>query len=90
VFATPLAAKVDTAGDLVTGELSIAEGIPFVPPDGTLDFAGRPRRLVARTTERYEAVQQRLAGGNTLAAVDCGSTTPPCAASPAPAANSEP
>ncbi|UXX97302.1 hypothetical protein N7U49_46500 [Streptomyces sp. AD2-2] len=41
----------------------------FVPPDGTLDFAGRPRRLVTRTTERYEAVQQRLAEGKTLAAI---------------------
>ncbi len=41
----------------------------FVPPDGTLGFAGRPRRLVTRTTERYEAVQQRLAEGKTLAAI---------------------
>ncbi len=41
----------------------------FVPPDGTLDFAGRPRRLVTRTTERYETVQQRLAEGKTLAAI---------------------
>ncbi|MBV1941003.1 transposase [Streptomyces sp. BV286] len=68
-FATPLATKMDSAGDLVTEEPSIAESVPFVPPDGTLDFAGRPRRLVARTTERYEAVQQRLAEGKTLAAI---------------------
>ncbi|MCC9710923.1 transposase [Streptomyces sp. MNU76] len=30
---------------------------------------GRPRRLVARTTERYEAVQQRLAEGKSLATI---------------------
>jgi transposase len=66
---TPLATKEAAAGDLVTEESSIAESIPFVPPDGTLDFAGRPRRLVARTTERYEAVQERLAEGKTLAAI---------------------
>lgn len=68
-FATPLVTKVDAAGDLVTEEPSITESIPFVPPDGTLDFTGHPRRLVARTTERYEAVQQRLAEGKTLAAI---------------------
>jgi hypothetical protein len=66
---TPLATKEAATGDLVTEESSIAESIPFVPPDGTLDFAGRPRRLVARTTERYEAVQERLAEGKTLAAI---------------------
>ncbi|WTE75341.1 ISL3 family transposase [Streptomyces sp. NBC_01615] len=68
-FATPLVTEVDAAGDLVAEEPSIAESTPFVPPDGTLDFAGRPRRLVARTTERYEVVQQRLAEGKTLAAI---------------------
>lgn len=41
----------------------------LVPPDGTLDVLGRPRRLVARTTERYEAVQQRLAEGKSLAMI---------------------
>ncbi|MFD7478991.1 ISL3 family transposase [Streptomyces sp. NPDC059837] len=68
-FATPLVTKVPAAGDLVTEGSSVVQSIPFVPPDGTLDFAGRPRRLVARTTERYEAVQQRLAESKTLAAI---------------------
>lgn len=35
--------------------------VPFVPPDGTLDVMGQPRRLVARTTERFAAVQALLA-----------------------------
>ncbi|WP_405826907.1 hypothetical protein OG241_18290 [Streptomyces sp. NBC_01390] len=62
---------MDAAGDLVTEEPSTAESIPFVPPDGTLDFAGRPRCLVARTTERYEAVQERLPEGKILAVIRC-------------------
>jgi transposase len=36
------------------------------PADGTLDVRGRPRRLVARTTERYETVQQLVAEGRSL------------------------
>ncbi|MER5219346.1 transposase [Streptomyces flaveus] len=43
--------------------------VPFVPPDGMLDVFGRPRRLVARTAERYEAVQRLLAEGKTLTAI---------------------
>ncbi|MDT0485375.1 ISL3 family transposase [Streptomyces doebereineriae] len=53
---------------LVTAESSEPEP-DVAPPDGTLDVLGRPRRLVARTTERYEAVQQRLAEGKSLAAI---------------------
>ncbi|WNZ07350.1 ISL3 family transposase [Streptomyces sp. 11x1] len=53
---------------LVTAELPEPEP-GLVPPDGTLDVLGRPRRLVARTTERYEAVQQRLAEGKSLATI---------------------
>ncbi|MFG2526158.1 ISL3 family transposase [Streptomyces sp. NPDC048527] len=68
-FATPRVTTEPGAGDLVTEGPPIAESVPFVPPDGTLDFAGRPRRLVARTTERYEAVQQRLAEGKSLRAI---------------------
>ncbi|WP_405863531.1 ISL3 family transposase [Streptomyces sp. NBC_00005] len=45
------------------------EAVPFVPPDGTRDVLGYPRRLVARTTERYTAVQQLLSEGKTLAAI---------------------
>ncbi|MFD8726136.1 ISL3 family transposase [Streptomyces sp. NPDC059629] len=45
------------------------EVVPFIPPDGTLDVTGKPRRLVARTTERYEAIQQRLSAGMSLAAI---------------------
>ncbi|MFF4393615.1 hypothetical protein ACFY0G_43955 [Streptomyces sp. NPDC001552] len=43
--------------------------VPFVPPDGTLDVSGQPRRLVARTAERYAAVQALLAEGKSLAAI---------------------
>ncbi|MEU9992538.1 ISL3 family transposase [Streptomyces sp. NPDC048045] len=57
-----------TPRPLVTAEALEAEP-DFIPPDGTLDVLGRPRRLVARTTERYEAVQQRLAEGKSLAAI---------------------
>lgn len=45
------------------------ESIPLDPPDGDLGVAGRSRRLVARTTKRCAAVQQRLAEGKTLAAI---------------------
>lgn len=57
-----------TATSLVTTEPLDPEP-DFVPPDGMLDVLGRPRRLVARTTERYEAVQQRLGEGKSLAAI---------------------
>ncbi|MDT0468453.1 hypothetical protein [Streptomyces gibsoniae] len=46
-----------------------AEEMPFVPPDGARDVLGRPRQLVARTTERYTAVQQLLSEGESLAAI---------------------
>ncbi|MFE7587888.1 ISL3 family transposase [Kitasatospora sp. NPDC057512] len=42
---------------------------PFNPPDGIRDVLGHPRRLVARTRERYTAVQERLAEGKSLAAI---------------------
>lgn len=42
---------------------------PFDPPDGTRDCFGRPRRLAARTKERYGAVQERLAEGKSLGAI---------------------
>lgn len=45
------------------------EGMPFVPPDGTRDVLGRPRRLVARTTERYTAVQHLMSEGKSLTAI---------------------
>ena len=41
----------------------------FDPPDGTRDCLDRPRRLVARTKERYVAVQERLAEGKSLGAI---------------------
>ncbi|WP_051745716.1 transposase [Streptomyces yerevanensis] len=41
----------------------------FAPPDGTGDVLGHPRRLVARTTQRYTAVQQLLSEGKSLAAI---------------------
>lgn len=46
-----------------------AGGVSFVPPDGTRDALGHPRLLVARTTERYTAVQQLLSEGKSLAAI---------------------
>ncbi|MFE6871681.1 ISL3 family transposase [Kitasatospora sp. NPDC057692] len=42
---------------------------PFDPPDGARDCPRRPRRVVARTKERYAAVQERLADGKSLAAI---------------------
>ncbi|MFE5948600.1 transposase [Streptomyces sp. NPDC056480] len=42
---------------------------PLNPPDGTHDCLGRPRRLVARTRERFAAVQERLAEGKSLRAI---------------------
>ncbi|MGP4048824.1 ISL3 family transposase [Streptomyces sp. 2A115] len=45
------------------------EAVPFVPPDGTRDVLGHPRLLVARTAERYTAVQQLLSEGKSLAAI---------------------
>ncbi len=68
-FATPPVTKDPDVGDLLTQESTTAEITRFAPPDGTLDSLGRPRRLVARTIERYEAVQLRLAEGKSLAAI---------------------
>ncbi|MFG2732569.1 ISL3 family transposase [Streptomyces canus] len=45
------------------------EEMLFVPPNGTRDVLGRPRRLVARTIERYTAVQQLLSEGKSLASI---------------------
>jgi hypothetical protein len=42
---------------------------PLDPPGGTRDGFGRPRRLVARTKERYTAVQERLAEGKPLGVI---------------------
>ncbi len=42
---------------------------PFDPPDGMRDCLGLPRRVVARTKERYAAVQERLAEGKSLATI---------------------
>ncbi|MFE2945100.1 ISL3 family transposase [Streptomyces sp. NPDC059255] len=68
-FATPRVITQPTEEDQVTKEPPGVEAVRFVAPDGTLDLLGRPRRLVIRTTERYEAVQQRLAEGKTLRAI---------------------
>ncbi|MGW1729222.1 ISL3 family transposase [Streptomyces sp. NPDC002306] len=66
--ATPVMAEA-TARDRVTPEPSRPVAVPFVPPDGTLDGSVQPRRLVARTTERYASVQALLAEGKSLAAI---------------------
>ncbi len=68
-FAEPPVMAEVTARDLVTPEPSEAVAVPFVPPDGMLDVMGRPRRLVARTAERYAAVQALLADGQSLAGI---------------------
>jgi transposase len=39
---------------------------PPAQPDGHCDVRGRPRRLVARTTERYRTVQELVAAGRSL------------------------
>ncbi|GLW04485.1 transposase [Streptomyces lavendulae] len=65
-FAESLATAEKTAETAVTPKLPEAVDVPFVPPDGTLDLLGRPRRLVARTAERYAAVQKWLAEGKSL------------------------
>ncbi|MFB6514452.1 transposase family protein [Streptomyces virginiae] len=68
-FAEPPVIAEATAKDLVTPEPSRPPAVPFVPPDGTLDVSGQPRRLVARTTERYAAVHALPAEGKSLAAI---------------------
>ncbi len=65
---TPVLAEA-TAKDPVAPKPPEAVTAPFVPPDGTLDVMGRPRRLVARTAERFAAVQALLAEGKSLAAI---------------------
>ncbi|MFG2369835.1 ISL3 family transposase [Streptomyces mirabilis] len=65
---TPLAVTESATAPRRTTEQP-PEAVPFVPPDGTRDVLGRPRRLVARTTERYTAVQQLLSEGKSLAAI---------------------
>ncbi|WP_241003047.1 ISL3 family transposase [Streptomyces sp. CB01881] len=59
-FAASPAAEPARAGDATQ---------PFGPPAGMHDCLGRPRRLVARTKERYAAVQERLAEGKSLTAI---------------------
>jgi transposase len=44
----------------------MAPGEMPAPPDGMLDVRGNPRRLVARTSERYEIVQKLVAEGRSL------------------------
>ena len=58
-FATPTVAEETASETLVTAGASI-EAVPFIPPDGTLDVRGQPRRLVAR---------DRAVRGGTAAAV---------------------
>ncbi|MER6068007.1 ISL3 family transposase [Streptomyces sp. NPDC001817] len=66
-FAFPPVIEEASEETRVTAEA--VEVVPFIPPDGALDVTGKPRRLVARTTERYEAVQKRLSAGMSLAAI---------------------
>ncbi|WP_123982715.1 ISL3 family transposase [Streptomyces sp. Ag109_O5-1] len=67
-FATPPVTEEPPVKSLVTAVPPV-EAEPFEPPDGTLDVLGKPRRLVPRTTERYEAAQHRLAAGMSLSAI---------------------
>jgi transposase len=67
-FTTAPAVTESSTAPSGTAEPPVEEA-PFVLPDGTWDVLGRPRRLVARTTERYKAVQQLLSEGKSLAAI---------------------
>jgi hypothetical protein len=67
-FTTPPAVPESAMAPRGTAEPP-PEGASFVPPDGTRDVLGHPRRLVARTTERYTVVQQLLSEGKSLAAI---------------------
>jgi transposase len=51
---------------LAAAEPAPAQTPPPLQPDGYCDVRGRPRRLVARTTDRYHAVQQLVAAGRSL------------------------
>ncbi|MCZ7462280.1 ISL3 family transposase [Streptomyces sp. WMMC940] len=68
-LAETLVTAEETVRDPVVPEPSEAVAVPFVPPDGLLDVMGRPRGLVARTAERFAAVQALLAKGQSLAAI---------------------
>ncbi|MEV3858129.1 transposase [Streptomyces sp. NPDC050095] len=68
VFSTPPAAAEPVAVTRGIAAPAVEEP-PLIPPDSSLDICGRPRRLVARTTERYSAVQQLRAEGKSLAAI---------------------
>lgn len=68
-FAAATVVAEAIARDLVTPESSRPLPMPFGPPDGTLDVSGQPQRPVARTTERYAAVQALLAKGKSLALI---------------------
>jgi transposase len=57
-------ALADTAGPDEANETSADQAVS--PPDGMLDVRGQPRRLVARTSERYETVQSLVAEGGSL------------------------
>lgn len=67
-FTTPAAVTECATAPSGTAEPPVEEA-SFVLPDGTRDVLGHPRRLVARTTERYTAVQQLLSEGKSLAAI---------------------
>ncbi|MGW4914258.1 transposase [Streptomyces sp. NPDC004270] len=65
-FTAPPVQAMSTTAPLAAAEPTGTAETVFVPPDGTLDVLGCPRRLVARTTERYQAVQQLLSHGLSL------------------------
>ncbi|MFG3026559.1 ISL3 family transposase [Streptomyces sp. NPDC048254] len=65
-FMAPPVQAMSTTAPLAAAEPTGTAETVFVPPDGTLDVLGCPRRLVARTTERYQAVQQLLSHGLSL------------------------
>lgn len=49
-----------------TAQPAPPEPVAPEPLDGHLDVRGRPRRLVARITDRYTDIQQRVAAGRSL------------------------
>lgn len=65
-FTTPPVPAERTCASAAVSEPRAEAETLFVPPGGTLDVLGRPRRLVARAAERYKAVQNLLIQGMSL------------------------
>jgi hypothetical protein len=60
-----------------TAQQPEVETPPPPPPDGYRDVRGRPRRLVARTTERFQTIKQPRIDGQMGSSVETGEATRP-------------